>query len=94
MFHVCHLLMFFFNFTRCICIFLSLYFQLLQYDFEDIEATFCNETRLAVFLNTTSPTVTVSNISTSLCGIGQDKVVNLTEYLLKTLDVGDLVKKV
>ncbi|KAJ8318608.1 hypothetical protein KUTeg_003699 [Tegillarca granosa] len=68
------------------------YTYLLQYDLEDIEATFCNETRLAVFLNTNSSTVPVSNISTSLCGIGQDKVVNLTEYLLKTMNVGELVK--
>lgn len=61
---------------------------------DDISSHVCNVTRLDLLLNLTSTKVSISDLSKSLCGIGEDKAVAMVESMLQNMDLGKLVQEV
>ena len=72
----------------------SLTFQLMSLRVEDFGDYVCNVTSLDKLLNLTSTKVSISDVSKSLCGIGEDKVVSFVESMLQNMDLGKLVQQV
>lgn len=61
---------------------------------DDVSSHVCNVTRLDLLLNLTSTKVSISDLSKSLCGIGEDKAVAMVESMLQNMDLGKLVQEV
>lgn len=61
---------------------------------DDVSSHVCNVTSLDLLLNLTSTKVSISDLSKSLCGIGEDKAVAMVESMLQNMDLGKLVQEV
>ncbi|XP_061191991.1 uncharacterized protein LOC133200204 [Saccostrea echinata] len=69
------------------------YASLMSLKVEDFGNYVCNVTSLDILLNLTSTKVSISDLSKTLCNIGEAKAVSFVESMLQNMDLGKLVQE-